>query len=43
MRTADLFRIDNNDTIVEHWSVVDSLYLLKQLGAFTPNQSKSKS
>ncbi len=38
MRSADLFRIANNDTIVEHWDVVDSLNLLSQVGAITFNQ-----
>ena len=41
MRTADLFRINNN-TIVEHWDVVDLLNLLKQIGAITLDQSKTK-
>ena len=31
MRTADLFRIGTNGTIVEQWDVVDSLNLLRQL------------
>jgi predicted SnoaL-like aldol condensation-catalyzing enzyme len=42
MRTADLFRIGANDTIVEHWNVVDSLNLLKQIGVITLNQSSVK-
>ena len=42
MRTADLFRINNNNTIVEHWDVVDTLNLLKQIGAVTLDQSKVK-
>jgi predicted SnoaL-like aldol condensation-catalyzing enzyme len=43
MRTADLFRIDDtNSTIVEYWNVVDSLNLLKQIGAVTFNQSNAK-
>jgi steroid delta-isomerase-like uncharacterized protein len=33
MTTADLFKIGNNGTIVEKWDVVDSLNLLRQLGA----------
>jgi predicted SnoaL-like aldol condensation-catalyzing enzyme len=40
MRTADLFRINNNNTIVEQWDVVDPLNLLKQIGAL--DQSKVK-
>jgi steroid delta-isomerase-like uncharacterized protein len=42
MRTADLFRIGTNGKIVEKWDVVDSLNLLKQIGAITFNQSKAK-
>jgi predicted ester cyclase len=42
MRSADLFRINNNGTIVEHWYVVDPLDLLKQIGAVTLDQSKAK-
>jgi hypothetical protein len=42
MRTAYLFRIDTNGTIVEKWDIVDSLNLLKQIGAITLNQSTVK-
>ena len=46
MRTADLLRIDTtNDTIVEHWAVVDSLNLVRQTGVITfnqPNQTEDK-
>ncbi len=41
MRTADLFRIGTNGTIVEKWDVVDSLNLLKQIGAITFINNKS--
>src|SRR5919199_2846864 len=34
IRSADLYRIEN-ETIVEHWDVVDQLNLLQQTGAFT--------
>jgi predicted ester cyclase len=34
IRSADLYMIEN-DKIVEHWDVVDSLDLLKQTGAIT--------
>jgi predicted ester cyclase len=37
VRSADLYRIENN-MIVEHWDVVDSLDMLKQTGAITFNQ-----
>jgi hypothetical protein len=43
MRTADLFRINTNGTIVEHWAVVDSLNLLKQTGMITFNHDQSSS
>jgi len=39
MRTADLFRIGTNGTIVEHWGVADSLNLLKQTGMITFNHT----
>ena len=42
MRTADLFRIGTNGKILEKWDVVDSLNLLKQIGAITFNQSNTK-
>lgn len=33
IRSADLFRIDDtNHTIAEHWFIVDSINLLKQIG-----------
>ena len=35
IRTADLFRIGINGTIAEHWIVVDSLNLLKEIGMIT--------
>lgn len=38
IRTTVLFIIDTNGTIVEDWDVVDSLNLLKQIGAITFNQ-----
>jgi predicted SnoaL-like aldol condensation-catalyzing enzyme len=40
MRTADLFRIGTNRTIVEKWDVVDSLNLQRQIGAI--NQTRNK-
>ena len=40
MRTADLFRIYTNGTIVEHWAVVDSLNLLEQTGTITFNHNQ---
>ena len=43
MRTADLFRINTNGTIVEHWALVDSLNLLKQTGMITFNHDQSSS
>ena len=40
MRTADLFRIYTNGTIVEHWAVADSLNLLEQTGTITFNHNQ---
>lgn len=42
IRTADLFKIGTNGTIVEKWDVVDSLNLLKQVGAIKFVQSNAK-
>jgi predicted ester cyclase len=40
IRSADLYRLEN-DKIVKHWDVVDSLDLLTQTGAITVNNDKS--
>jgi steroid delta-isomerase-like uncharacterized protein len=42
LRTADLFRIDNNGTIAEQWDVVNPLDFLQQVGALTLNLSKAE-
>jgi predicted SnoaL-like aldol condensation-catalyzing enzyme len=39
IRSADQYRIEN-DKIVEHWDVVNSLDLLKQTGAITFTTTK---
>jgi SnoaL-like polyketide cyclase len=41
-RTADLFRIATNGTIVERWDVVDSLNLLIQRGMIIFNQPNTR-
>jgi predicted ester cyclase len=42
LRTADLFRIATNGTIVERWDVVDSLNLLIQTGVIIFNQPNTR-
>jgi predicted ester cyclase len=43
LRTADLFRIATNGTIVERWDMVDSLNLLIQTGVlYLINQIQDK-